>query len=428
MAGDLQSFAVGDHMLQWRRVEARSIWGRREFMRSGARLTCLPAVSRANKKSSSVNLKLLAIQLILCWLAFVSQATAAKFEVLPETANTFDLTTEERLSEDFPSKIAPFYATGTSGEFVGKEGKKIRYRTFALSDRATERGAIVISSGRTEGMIKYQELIYDLSRQGYSVYIHDHRGQGYSERINPKKPELGLVESFDYYVDDLNTFVETVVKPANHKRLFLLSHSMGGAVASLYLARYPNVFRAAVLSSPMHQPRLPGGACTWIGFTNLFWGESRYVLGKKSWTDADTKDKHRFDADRNDLTHSNARYDRMIEQYRQTDHEKDGWPSPKLGGPSPKWAKEACRAGSLSRSDPIINAIKTPILLLQAGGDTIVRLDAQVEFCDKINQVRNTSCKGYQVAGARHELFIESDKYRQPALVTAITFFNKYSE
>ena len=430
MAEDLRSVVVGDQVLQWRPVEAQSFQDRCEFLHSGCQLTSLIALPRANKDRSSINLKLLAIQLILCWLAFVSPATAGGFEVLPEVAITIDLTTEERLSEDFPTKIAPFYATGASGEFVGKEGKKIRYRTFALSDRTAERGAIVISSGRTEGMIKYQELIYDLSRQGYSVYIHDHRGQGYSERINPKKPELGLVESFDYYVDDLNTFVETVVKPANHKRLFLLAHSMGGAVASLYLARYPEVFRAAVLSSPMHQPSMPGPAgslCTLIRFTSLFWGESRYVIGKESWTDAD-KDKHPFDRDKNDLTHSNARYDRMIEQYRQTDHEKLGWPSPKLGGPSPKWAKEACRAGSLSRSEPIINAIKTPILLLQAGGDTIVSLEAQVEFCDKVNQVRNASCKGYQVAKARHELFIESDTYRQRALAAAIDFFHKHSE
>ena len=73
---------------------------------------------------------------------------------MSDVAKTIGLTTEERLSEAFPTKIAPFYATGTSGEFVGKEGKKIRYRTFALSDRTAEKGAIVISSGRTEGMIK----------------------------------------------------------------------------------------------------------------------------------------------------------------------------------------------------------------------------------------------------------------------------------
>ena len=171
MAGDLRFFVFSDHVSQWRTIKAGSLWGRHEFMHSGGRLTSLFAIPRANKDRSSLNLKLLALQLILCWLAFVSYATAGEFEVLPDVANTFDLTTEERLSEDFPTKIAPFYATGTSGEFVGKEGRKIRYRTFALSDRTAERGAIVISSGRTEGMIKYQELIYDLSRQGYSVYI-----------------------------------------------------------------------------------------------------------------------------------------------------------------------------------------------------------------------------------------------------------------
>ena len=116
----------------------------------------------------------------------------------------------------------------------------------------------------------------------------------------------------------------------------------------------------------------------WIGFTNLFWDESRYVAGKESWTDAD-KDKHPFDGDKNDLTHSKARYDRMIEQYRQTDHEKYGWPSPKLGGPSLKWAKEACRAGSLSRSEPIINAIFLVISLP-------VLIDHQVVPCVALSQ------------------------------------------
>ncbi len=77
--------------------------------------------------------------------------------------------------------------------------------------------------------------------------------------------DLGYVENFDYFVDDLKTFVEKEAKPAN-ERLFLLAHSMGGAIASLYLEKFNADFSAAALSSPMHQPDLspiPNKAC-WL--------------------------------------------------------------------------------------------------------------------------------------------------------------------
>ncbi|MGL5047826.1 MAG: serine aminopeptidase domain-containing protein, partial [Shewanella sp.] len=43
--------------------------------------------------------------------------------------------------------------------------------------------AIVLSTGRVESYLKYQELIFDLYQQGYSVYAIDHRGQGGSDRM-----------------------------------------------------------------------------------------------------------------------------------------------------------------------------------------------------------------------------------------------------
>src|SRR5262249_5450299 len=139
--------------------------------------------------------------------------------------------------------------------FEGKDQLQIAYRTFVIEDRQYEKGAIVMSSGRTEGLIKYQELIYDLGRQGYSIYIHDHRGQGFSDRVRGlTSSQIGHVESFGQYVADLKQVVDAVVIPGQHKRRFLLAHSMGGAIASLYLEQYANDFAAAVLSSPMHEP------------------------------------------------------------------------------------------------------------------------------------------------------------------------------
>ena len=88
----------------------------------------------------------------------------------------------------------------------------------------------------------------------YSVYILDHRGQGFSGRM-VEDTQIGHVEKFNDYVTDLNTFVLDVAKPANAgQNLFLVAHSMGGCIGSLYIETYTDDIDATILCSPMHQP------------------------------------------------------------------------------------------------------------------------------------------------------------------------------
>ena len=65
--------------------------------------------------------------------------------------------------------------------------------------------AIVISSGRIEGLDKYKELLWELYTNNFAVFIVDHQGQGRSYRYLKNKHK-GYVNNFGDYSADLNLF------------------------------------------------------------------------------------------------------------------------------------------------------------------------------------------------------------------------------
>ena len=135
---------------------------------------------------------------------------------------------------------------GEKGYLKMEDGMSIAYRRYFLPDAGK---CVVISHGFCEFAEKYNEVAYRFLQAGYSVYVPEHRGHGYSGR-EVDDTELVHVQSYDCYAADLARFVETVVSPgAEHRIVF--AHSMGGAIAILALERYPQLFEAAVLSAPM---------------------------------------------------------------------------------------------------------------------------------------------------------------------------------
>jgi lysophospholipase len=341
--------------------------------------------------------------------------------------NPHGLITESRLPTIYGEEIAPFWETGIEGKFKSE----VKNRKDAFEDQENSRQdielsymafgsgaeeiAIVLSTGRTESYIKYKELVYDLHRQGFAVYILDHRGQGFSGRIdsNPERKQMGDVLRFDDYVTDLNTFARLVRDLPNrqHRRYVLVGHSMGGAIASLYLEAYPNDFERAVLSSPMHEPKTGmvsnEMACRALDIKEWFGRGKNYAPGKGAYDD-----KSKLAQD-DCCTHSPVRYEIMRKAY-------DLAPKSKIGGPTVRWVAEACAASKRVREDA--GKVAVPVLLLQATADPVVTPEGQEEFCENLNNKRTGACKLEKIEGAYHELFIESDTYRIPAVTKMIDF------
>ena len=337
------------------------------------------------------------------FLTLIFLTTVFGFESFNYVNKNYKITSEQVLKETYFTKISPYFYEHKLNYFKAFDGLKIAYRIFKVPHA---KAIIVISSGRTEGMLKYQELIYDLNQNGYSVYIHDHRGQGNSDRLL-SDTQIGHVNKFDDYVKDLHQFVETIV-PLGKKRI-LLGHSMGGAIASLYAEKYQNDFNALVLSSPMHQPDLVSSSMSNFACELIEKRKNdidRYIVGEKSYDDSSKN------FDENLLTHSKVRYEISKIAF-------DIEPKAKLGGPSVRWVSEACRGSAQS----VVNAgnIKIPVLLLQAGEDQIVNKKPQEVFCENVG----SNCKAYTLEGAYHELLVEKDSIRERVLTAVLDFISK---
>ncbi|HDZ8838079.1 TPA: alpha/beta fold hydrolase [Aeromonas veronii] len=324
--------------------------------------------------------------------------------------NTYQLTSEADVPSLYQQTLPDFWRQhAVEGEFKGKDGVTIRYA--ALRQAKVDR-AILIVNGRVESYLKYQELAWDLWRQGYSLYLIDHRGQGMSDRMLDD-PQKGYVDQFDDYVVDLKQFHDQIIMADQPAKLFLLAHSMGGAISARYLEHWPDDIKAAVLSSPMLGINLGGlpkwlakGLASTIGTVGGWFGEPPYGPGQSAYQD------HGF-AD-NELTHSQPRYQAFRQIYEQH-------PQIKLGGATAHWIYQGITGADAAIADA--GAIKTPLLVLQAGNDSVVDNAAQDRFCTI------AKCEGgkpLRIEGAWHELFIESDDKRQPALTAMVDFFARF--
>jgi len=340
---------------------------------------------------------------IFMTLSFSLCSCNRNFPYLSKTENKYNLTKVNDLENKAYSKnIEDFYDNGKEGTFIGKADVQIYYKIF--EQKNTDK-VILISSGRTEAAIKYKELIFDLFNNGYSIYIHDHRGQGLSGRMT-EDPQMGYIDSFQYYIDDMKFLYDHYLKLRNYKNIYLLSHSMGGAIAMSYLEQYPNDFKAAAFSSPMLCFNPPIRSVVRI----LGGPKTKYALGQSQYNE----DKNTFKG--NTLTGSELRYRRMREAYSKE-------PKAKLGGATYTWLHKCCQQFDYIFSNA--NKIETPIILLSAENEQIVHPYAHQKFMNVIEKL-DKDCIAYEVKNAQHELLIEKDEQRIESITAILDFYSNY--
>ena len=338
-------------------------------------------------------------------------------------------------------------ANVTIGSFVGVPNQSrtvdLHYRLYDAHDE--HHGCVVVVAGMTEAATTYQEVIYDLVRNGFSAYIYDHRGHGFSSRLLPGKRDTdkGHVDKFDNMVLDLERFVSLVrgwrtsqpdprtnsLRPAPG-RIHILANSMGGTVASQYLSRGTLHVTSAAMVAPMHKMKV-GYVATFLLSCRVLWlllpFASTYLINGHDFATA----HHAFISVQNgalsdnEMSHSKTRLRRrwLARAAEWTDacgERRDA----RVSGQTLRWVLEAHSASVQSCSERAVANVRCRTLLLQAENDNVVHFGGQLSYYNNANaSVGCAKCTAFKVANARHLILNETDACRNPALATILSFF-----
>jgi lysophospholipase len=273
----------------------------------------------------------------------------------------------------------------------------VTLRCARFSPPPGRKGTVVVFPGRTEFIEKYFEVVRDLRARGFAAAILDWRGQGLSDRplADARKSH---VRDFSDYITDLETFMNEIVLPDCPPPYFALGHSMGATVLIHSAARGHRWFDRTVLCAPMiglppanrmRFMRPLARACRLVGMG------SRYVPGGTPAVECLAP----FVG--NKVTSDPVRHARTAAVV-------EAEPALGLGSPTIGWADAAFRAMAPFDKPAYPAKIRHPILIAAAGRDLLVSTPAIEEFA-----IRLRAGAHLVVSGARHEILMEQDYYRE---------------
>jgi|RhiMetdeSRZDD1v2_1073273.scaffolds.fasta_scaffold194041_2 lysophospholipase len=281
-----------------------------------------------------------------------------------------------------------------TGNLASPDGRKLRFARWAPP--LGRKGTVCILPGRAEFIEKYFETVRDLRARGFAVAVLDWRGQGLSDRVL-SDTRKGHIEDFSEYDNDLATFMQQVVLPDCPPPVFAIGHSMGASVLIRAAFQGHRWFDRVVLSTPMIAlpgMRGSGGARATVQLMRALRLKTSYVPGG----DSSILALRPFPG--NVLTSDPVRYARNASVLEVE-------PALAIGSPTVGWLDAAFRV-MRSFAEPGFPAkIRQPILIVAVGRDEVVSTPAVENFASRLRAGSHLI-----VAGSRHEVLMEQDRFR----------------
>jgi lysophospholipase len=279
------------------------------------------------------------------------------------------------------------------GSFATADGAMLRWGHLPIRN---SRAACVLVGGFGEFIEKQFETIRDLAARGVAVWCLDWRGQGGSSR--PRRlPTRPRARNFARDADDLAAF--TAARLPEHLPRLLVAHSMGGAIALLCLRRHPNLFAAAVLSSPMvglRTGKLPPSLLRVITRPARAAGLGAcFIPGAGKWR------PDRLPSPERSRASTDAERCRLRHAWFSAD------PTLRLDEATYGWVDSALALVARISKPEFLAAIDTPILLGRPGREVVVSRAAQRRAARLL-----PNCTLVELPESKHDPFLERDAIR----------------
>jgi lysophospholipase len=280
---------------------------------------------------------------------------------------------------------------GAAEWFTGAGGIRLRAALFSAEH---PRGTVVLSGGRSEFIEKYLEVIGELVARGYTVLTHDWRGQGLSDRLLPDR-EKGHADGFDPFAADFGLLLRAFEDRLPAGPRILVSHSMGGCLTALALAKGEVAADGAILTAPMF-----GIPFEHFWFIRALVGAINALGGAKGYAPRGGRNAFSGMFEDNVLTHDRARFERG--QALILDHRDLA-----LGPVTWGWLESAFVAQAWLARSPPLRALAMPFTIIAAGEEKLVDVAAEKRFAGLI-----PGCRYVEIAQSLHEVMMETDDIR----------------
>ena len=281
-----------------------------------------------------------------------------------------------------------------TGTLRTRDGIGLRYARW--HPPPGRKGTVCLFQGRTEFIEKYFETVRELRARGFAVAMLDWRGQGLSDRAL-SDPRKGHVGDFSEYELDLGAFMNEVVLPDCPPPFFAIAHSMGGSVMMNMARKGARWFDRVVLSAPMIElAGLRGSILSKIGAKIM-----RYTAMGTAYVPGGSSTVLSTSPYIGNLATSDP------VRYARTKAVLEAEPALGVGSPTISWLNAAYRVIDGFADPTYPGKIRQPLMLVAAGRDDVVSTAAIEDFA-----IRLRAGSHLIVAGSRHELMQEQDRYR----------------
>src|SRR5438093_2211705 len=256
----------------------------------------------------------------------------------------------------------------TEQTFVSWDGAELFYRSW-LSDNATDKALLFFHRGH-EHSGRWQEMVESLGLDDVSIFAWDARGHGRSPG------ERGTANSLHDVIKDLDAFARHVSKEYGIpiENMIVLAHSLAAVTVTAWVHDCAPAIRAMILATAAFHVKL------YIPFAVPFLRVLRprfaksYV--KSKMLTHDREQAARYDCDR--LIFRQIAVNLLLDLH-----------------------------DTAKRLVADAGAIRTPTLMIGAGKDWVVSLEAQHEFFDRLSSTE----KRFQILpDAQHAIFHETNR------------------